>query len=170
MQCDPLSLIHEMEVAADLARVREIWLSGAKDAHTRIPEVFWDQRLSAFVEEAQGAEERYVCKDEGSGITGFLLADPRANRSCYIFELYVDAPFRKQGIATALFNTLKGQNPRFPRLEGRYGVFTSSVYAHNDRSVAWHIKNEFKICGIMFCPHTGLPKFEMVWRRERAVD
>jgi len=163
MKHDPLMLIQEMEIAADFGQVREIWLNGAKKAHApHIRETFWDERLPAFVEEAKGAEERYVCKGEEGEIRGFLLANRRGNGSCYVLELYVGELFQRQGIATALFRTLKGQNARLPKLKGRYGLFTSSVYAHNHTSVAWHIRNEFKIRWVMFCPHTGLPKLEMM--------
>ena len=172
MKCDLLMRIQEMEIAADLGQVREIWLNGAKKAHApHIREAFWDQRLSAFAGEARDATERYVYKDEGSQIRAFLLAIAKGDGYGYILELYVDDDFQNQGIGTALFNTLKGQNPQLPQLKGRYGTFTSSVYAHNDTSVAWHMKNKFKIGGVMFCPHTGLPKLEMMWKRpDRPVD
>jgi len=165
MNCDPLALIQQMEVA-DFSQVQGIWLRGAKKAHEpRIPSDFWDSRRSTFDQEANCAEERYVYKDQTKQIGGFLLA----RRHGYILEVYVEESFRRRGIGTALLRTLKGENLRFPQLNGRYAALTSSVYAHNFESLAWHVKNGFTIRGVAFCAKTGLPKLEMIWTRQAAV-
>jgi hypothetical protein len=147
----------------DLNQVKGIWLTGAKEAHkTRIPKTFWDSRCSFFVEEVPSAEERYVYKDEKGKIIGFITA----RRNGYILELYVKEGDHGKGVGTILFETLRGENPKFPELEGKHPRFRSSAYACNSGSVAWHVRNGFTVCGLMFCPHTGLPKVELIWERE----
>lgn len=148
----------------DLEQVKKIWLKEAINAHQRfIPETFWDSKQDDFIEETKKATERYVYQKEGD-IHGFITAWPTSSETAYIAELYVDIP--RQGIGTALFKTLKGENPKFLQLKERYEQFTSSFYAHNYVSIAWHIKNKFKITGIHFCQHTGLPKFDVIWKKE----
>ena len=160
--------VREMNIETDLDQVKKIWLHGAKKAHPLIPKDFWNSEpvLNNFLNEISNPKnERYVYKDEKEQIRGFITA----RKNGYIFELYVDfqkEDFRRRGIGTALFKTLKGENPKFPHLKGRYSQFTSSVYAHNHISFACHVKYGFKVRGIMFCPHTGLPKFEMIWKKE----
>jgi len=163
--------VREMNLGTDFDQVRKIWLHGAKKSHHKfIPETFWDSKevLGNFQTEISNPQnERYVYKDEKNEIRGFITA----RKDGYIFELYVDfrdEDFRRRGIGTALFKTLKGENPKFPHLKGRYSQFTSSVYAHNHISFACHVKYGFKVHGIMFCLHTGLPKFEMIWKKDRV--
>jgi GNAT superfamily N-acetyltransferase len=159
--------IWEMNLKTDLGQVKKIWQHGAKKEHRKfIPEAFWD---SIDIEkEIRYSKEKYVYKKDG--ITrGFITA----REDGYIFELYVDfqeEDFRGKGIGTSLFKTLKGENPKFPQLKGRYSKFTSSVYAHNYKSFAWHIKRDFKVRGISFCPHTGLPKFQMIWQENNCAN
>jgi len=147
-----------MNLNTDLDQVKKIWQHGAKKAHRKfIPESFWD---SVDIEqEIRDAKEKYVYEENGI-IRGFITA----REDGYIFELYVDfrkEDFRRKRIGTVLFETLKGENPKFPKLKERYLQFTSSVYAHNYESFTWHIKHDFEVTGIRFCPHTGLPKFDM---------
>ncbi len=157
--------IREMNLETDLDQVKKIWLNGAKKVHhPYISENFWDSRLPEMIEETKNAKEKYVY-EENDKIVGFITA----RNDGYIFEIYVDfqkEDFRRRGIGRALFETLKGENPKFPQLKGVYSKFTSSVYRHNYESFAWHIKCDFKVFGISFCSHTGLPKFEMVWKKE----
>lgn len=155
--------IREMDLAKDLGQVENIWLRGARDAHRpRIPEVFWNSRRSTFVTEVQTAEERYVYEDEQGRVAGFITA----RRTGYILEVYVKEDSQRQGIGTVLFRTLAGENVNFPQLREKYSRFRSSAYTHNSGSLAWHLRNGFGICGITFCPHTGLPKVEMLWERK----
>ena len=163
LMADPNN-IREMNIETDLDQVKKIWLYGAKRSHPLIRKDFWDSRLSSFRTETENSKERYVYKDEKDKIRAFITV----RQDGYIFELYVDfrkEDFRRKGIGTALFETLKGENPKFPQLKRRYWQFTSSVYAHNYESIAWHIKNKFIITAIRFCPDTGLPKFDMKWER-----
>lgn len=156
--------VREMDLGKDLDQVENIWLKGAKDAHkSRIPETFWDSRRSAFVtEELPNAEERYVYEDEHGEVAGFITA----LSSGYMLEVYVKEDSRGKDIGRILFLTLAGENAKFPQLKGKYSRFRSSVYAHNSTSLAWHLRNGFGMCGVMFCPHTGLPKVEMLWERK----
>ena len=162
--------IREMK-EEDFKRVKEIWLSEAKEAHRHISKDFWDSKpvSDTFQKEISNPKhERYVYERNGE-ILGFITAwtnSPKSSSS-YIAELYIVSQYQRQGIGTALFETLQGKNPKFPQLKGRYSRFTSSVYAHNYKSFAWHIKCDFKVRGVMFCPHTGLPKFEMIWEKDR---
>lgn len=154
--------IREMNLETDFDQVKKIWLNGAKEAHKEfIPTGFWD---SIDIEkEIRDAYECYVYEENGI-IRGFITA----RNDGYIFEIYVDfqdEDFRRREIGKVLFETLKGENPKFPQLKGRYPHFTSSVYAHNYESFAWHIKRDFKVFGIRFCPDTGLPKFDMKWEK-----
>lgn len=155
--------IRKMNIETDLERVCEIWLKEAKEAHKKfIEEKFWDSRIPVFIKETRDwAKERCVY-EEDEIITGFIIA----REDGYIFELYVESQFKRQGIGTALFETLKGDNPKFPHLKGKYSQFTSSVYAHNGEIFPWHIKCGFKVFGIKFCKEKGLPKFDMIWERE----
>jgi ribosomal protein S18 acetylase RimI-like enzyme len=162
--------VREMNLETDFYQVRKIWLHGAKKSHRKfIPETFWDSKkvLDNFQTEISNPQnDRYVYKDEKNEIRGFITA----RKDGYIFELYVDfreEDFRGRGIGKVLFETLQGKNPKFPQLIDRYSQFTSSVYAHNHKSFAWHIKQDFKVFGIRFCPDTGLPKFEMIWKKDR---
>lgn len=150
--------IRKMKIEKDFDQVTEIWLHGAKKSHRKfIPETFWD---SVDIEkEIRDAKEQYVYEEEGI-IRGFIIV----REDGYIFEVYVDfreEDFRGKGIGTALLKTLMGENPKFPELKERYLCLTSHVYAHNHESFVWHIKREFKVTGIHFCPDTGLPKFAM---------
>jgi len=163
---DEPSNVREMNLETDFDQVKKIWLHGAKKAHPLIPENFWDSRLPTFIKETQNAKERCVYEEKKCKIRGFITA----REDGYIFELYVDfreEDFRGRGIGKVLFETLQGKNPKFPQLIDRYSQFTSSVYAHNHKSFAWHIKQDFKVFGIRFCPDTGLPKFEMIWKKDR---
>lgn len=157
-----------MNLETDHERVCEIWLNGAKKSHRKfIPETFWDSQevLDNFQKEISNPQnERFVYKDEKNEIRGFITA----SKDGYIFELYMDfrdEDFRRRGIGKVLFETLQGKNPKFSQLKGKYLQFTSSLYAHNHESFAWHIKHKFKVTGIHFCPHTGLPKFDMKWEK-----
>ncbi len=163
--------VWEMNVNEDFAQVESIWLAGAKQAHTPyIPESFWDKNeiRSSFANEfksnEQSVTERYVYKDEKGEIQGFIIAREEAYGRAYVSEVYVKT--QRQGIATVLFRTLRGENTKFPQLRGKYSRFRSSAYAHNHVSVAWHIRNGFEIHGITFCPHTGLPKTQFLWEKE----
>ncbi len=155
--------IREMNLQTDLERVKEIWRDGAKEAHKEfIPTGFWDS--IDIKQEIRSAREKYVYEEDGT-IKGFITA----RSDGYIFELYVDSQSQRKKIGTALFETLQGKNPKFPQLRDKYSQFTSSVYAHNHKSFAWHIKRDFRVFGIRFCHDTGLPKFEMIWKKKFQV-
>jgi putative acetyltransferase len=154
-----------MKIPEDLGRVKEIWLKGAKEAHKEFISLgFWDS--VDICKEIQNMNERYVY-EENNIIKGFITARALENppKTAYLAEMYINSNFQRQGIGTLLFETLQGKNDKFPQLERRYSQFSSHVYAHNHQSIAWHIKNKFKITGIHFCPLTGLPKFEMIWKQ-----
>lgn len=156
--------IREMNIETDLDQVKKIWRNGVKEAHKEfISTNFWDS--IDIEEEIRNANERYVY-EENRIIRGFITV----RQDGYIFELYVDfrnEDFRRRGIGKVLFETLQGKNPKFPQLKGKYSRFSSSVYAHNHESFAWHIKRKFKVTGIHFCPDTGLPKFDMIWEQHK---
>jgi len=126
-----LNNIREMNIETDFDEVEKIWLNGVKKANKEfIEEKFWDSRIPVFIKETRDcAKERYVYEEDGV-IKGFITA----REDGYIFEIYVESQFKRQEIGTVLFETLKGDNPKFPNLKGKYPQFTSSVYAHNGES------------------------------------
>lgn len=148
---DP-SNIRKMNLETDLEQVKKIWQHMVKKAHPLISERFWESRLPIMIEETRNAKEKYIYKANGK-VVGFIIV----RNDGYIFELYIEDGFEGQGIGIALFKVL----------QGKYSRFTSSVYAHNHKSFAWHIKRGFKVRGVMFCSHTGLPKFEMIWEKDK---
>ncbi len=164
--------IRKMDIGKDFDQVKKIWLDEVKKAHKPfIPESFWDSKteLEKFSTEIkEQAKERYVYvnKDEKNKISGFIIAWPTPPETAYLAELYISAQYQRKGIGTSLFETLKGDNPKFPQLKNRYRQFTSSVYAHNYESFAWHIKHDFKVFGIRFCTATEFLKFDMIRKKE----
>ena len=164
-----LNNIQQM-VEEDYQQVKEIWQTEAKKAHQPfIPENYWDSKevVDNFKREIKNPKnERYVYKNNERKIKGFIIAYPYIQLSkAYIAEMYIDSNSQNKGIGTAFFKTLQGENHKFPQLKGKYKQFTSHVYVHNSISISWHIKNNFKITGIHFCPKTGLPKLAMRWEK-----
>jgi ribosomal protein S18 acetylase RimI-like enzyme len=104
--------IRQMQYA-DLGRVADIWLQECIREYAFVcehtgqtPEQFWSCRLVGMIRSTV-ASDGYVFETEGQ-IAGFMTFSPARGR---IRDLFVDLPFRNQGIGSALIGVAKSLRP-----------------------------------------------------------
>ena len=111
---------------ADIERVMEIWIDSNLDAHSFIPEDYWQTHF-AGAKEAIAAAEVYVYEIDGA-IAAFMGIKNR-----HIEGIFVDSKYRSGGIGKELLDYAKAL----------YNKLTLSVYKRNARAAEFYLREGF---------------------------
>ena len=122
----------------DMEQVVELWLSGNLDAHSFVPEEYWESH-AAEVQEQLLCAEVYVYEENGR-ILGF--AGIQEN---YLAGIFVQKGLRGNRIGKQLLDHAKSVHPSL----------TLNVYQKNQRAVSFYQREGFSILQTGTDPETG---------------
>lgn len=130
----------------DIDKLSRIWLDCNVEAHSFIPEAYWESKAPE-VSRQLAAAELYVAEDAGR-ILGFagLQGD-------YLAGIFVESAQRSRGIGRQLLDHIKNIRP----------AFSLSVYQKNTRAVSFYIREGFRIVSEGRDDETGEADFTMAW-------
>ena len=132
----------------DINQIMDIWLKENKRTHNYIPEEYWDNHFEDVKKEILKAKI-YVYKEKGE-ICGFIgLSDT------YIAGIFVKTEKQSMGIGRNLIQYCK---LKYPEL-------MLSVYAKNERAIAFYEKEEFKIVKEETDKTTNEKEYIMSWKK-----
>lgn len=118
-------MIRKFETA-DIERIMKIWIDSNLDAHSFIPEDYWQTHF-AGAREAIATAEVYVYEIDDT-IVAFIGIKNR-----HIEGIFVDSDYRSKGIGKELLDHAKGL----------YNKLTLSVYKRNARAVEFYLREDF---------------------------
>lgn len=131
---------------SDIDAAADIWLEANMEAHSFVPEEYWNGHFE-MVKELLAQAELYVWED-GAGIQGFvgLEAD-------YIAGLFVRSGARSGGVGKRLLDRAKA---------GRDGL-TLRVYQKNAGAIRFYRREGFVVREESVDESTGEPEYVMLW-------
>ena len=138
-------MIRKLE-PGDLARVMKIWLEGNRDAHSFVPEKYWEDNAPDVRVQLLEAEV-YVWEERGeilgfAGLQGDVLAG-----------IFVERQSRSSGIGRQLLNRCKEARPR---------LFLN-VYQKNRRAAQFYQKEGFFLVEHQADEQTGEAQELLCW-------
>lgn len=113
-----------------LDAVMKIWLETNIEAHSFIPQEFWQNNFE-MVKEVLPQAEVYVF-EEDKIIKGFIGIVDKS----YIAGLFVKREYQEQGIGHKLLDFCKY----------KYKNLSLDVFVKNEKAINFYIKNDFEIC------------------------
>lgn len=136
----------------DIDKLSRIWLDCNVEAHSFIPEAYWESKAPE-VSRQLAAAELYVAEDAGR-ILGFagLQGD-------YLAGIFVESAQRSRGIGRQLLDHIKNIRP----------AFSLSVYQKNTRAVSFYIREGFRIVSEGRDDETGEADFTMAWEQAGCI-
>ncbi|WP_010269148.1 N-acetyltransferase [Paenibacillus senegalensis] len=135
--------------SADLHRVMEIWLETNIQAHSFIPQAYWQENAS-LVRELLPQADVWVYEQADGDIGGFI----GIMEASFVAGLFVDSNIQSGGVGSALLSYCK---QKYPEL-------SLHVYEDNIRAVRFYEKNGFTIVGEMVNDATGKQEYVMQWK------
>lgn len=132
----------------DIMRIMTIWLEANIDAHDFITPNYWKEKYNEVKSMILQAEV-YVYESNGI-IKGFIGLD-----GDYIAGIFVDKPYRANGIGTSLLNFVKERRNRL----------ALSVYERNKSAVRFYEKSGFIFKSTGKDSDTLQTEYTMKWKR-----
>lgn len=131
---------------SDIDAAADIWLEANMEAHSFVPEEYWNGHFE-MVKELLAQAELYVWED-GAGIQGFvgLEAD-------YIAGLFVRSGARSGGVGKQLLDRAKAGRDRL----------TLRVYQKNVGAIRFYRREGFVVREESVDESTGEPEYVMLW-------
>ena len=120
-------MIREFQIS-DTEQVMKLWLSGNIEAHSFVPEKYWQSHFKEVQEALQQADV-WVYDIDGN-VHGFIGLINE-----YIAGIFVDKNYRSKGIGTQLVNFVKE----------KYDTLSLNVYQENPRAVAFYQSKGFAV-------------------------
>lgn len=147
-------IIHTTGISGNQLRtITNIWLEANLDAHWFIDPDYW-RNYSQEVQKAIADAELFIFEDCGE-IKGFLGLDGQ-----YIAGLFVNKPFRHQGIGRQLLGAAKRTYPEL----------TLSVYEKNPIAHQFYLDEGFRETGRVLDNVTGEMAIEMALQKSHNED
>lgn len=135
-------------VERDLDAVMCLWLAGNLQAHSFVPEAYWQGHFEG-VREAVARSEVYLGV-LGEEIVGFIGLDGR-----YIAGLFVAQAHRGKGVGRQLLNYVKAKKE----------TLALQVYRQNEDAVRFYRREGFAVCAQQCEEETGQAEYTMGWQR-----
>lgn len=132
----------------DINQIMDIWLKENKRTHSYIPETYWDNHFEEVKEEILKAEI-YVYKEKEE-ICGFIGLS-----STYIAGIFVKKEKQSMGIGKKLIQYCKSKYPEL----------MLSVYAKNERAIAFYEREGFKIVKEEIDKTANEKEYVMTWKK-----
>lgn len=132
----------------DINQIMDIWLKENKRTHSYIPETYWDNHFEDVKKEILKAEV-YVYKEK-EDIYGFIGLS-----STYIAGIFVKKEKQSMGIGKKLIQYCKSKYPEL----------MLSVYAKNERAIAFYEREGFKITKEKIDKTTNEKEYVMTWKK-----
>ncbi|MDE5569442.1 MAG: GNAT family N-acetyltransferase [Ruminococcus sp.] len=132
----------------DINRVMTIWLEANIDSHNFITPNYWKEKYNEVKSMIPQAEV-YIYESDGI-IKGFIGLDDD-----YIAGIFVDKPYRSNGVGTSLLNFAKNCRNKL----------ILSVYIENKSAVRFYEKLGFTIESTGTDDNTLQTEYTMKWKR-----
>ncbi len=132
----------------DINKIMDIWLKENKRTHNYISGEYWDNHFEDVKKEILKAEI-YVYKEKEE-ICGFIGLS-----NTYIAGIFVKKEKQSMGIGRKLIQYCKSKYPEL----------MLSVYAKNERAIAFYEREEFKIVKEEIDKTTNEKEYVMVWKK-----
>ncbi|MGX7244241.1 GNAT family N-acetyltransferase [Enterococcus quebecensis] len=129
----------------ELEEILTIWLTANIEAHTFIPESYWQENID-FVREQLPQADLYVYK-ETDKIVAFL-----GMNETYIAGIFVLNAYRNQGIGQKLLDAVKHSSK----------TLSLNVYAKNQNALKFYTKQGFRVVSEQL-DTTGELEYKLVW-------
>lgn len=134
----------------DLEPVMKIWLETNIQAHSFIPEKYWQDNY-AKVKEILPKAEVYVFEEEKTKqLLGFI-----GLMKNYVAGVFIVKTRQSQGIGKQLMDFVKKN----------YSALTLTVYQKNPRAIAFYKRENFSIHAESIDKGTNEKEFVMVWKK-----
>lgn len=134
---------------SDMEEVMDIWLSGNKDAHSFIPNGYWESQFKMVQEQLLQAE--IYLYEAGGTILGFI-----GMQDDYVAGIFVKQGSRCAGIGRQLLD----------RAKETHSVLTLHVYQKNQRAVEFYKRAGFFVISEETDPASGEAGKTMQWYRK----
>ena len=132
----------------DINRVMTIWLESNTDSHSFISPDYWKEKYAEVMLMIPQAEV-YIYESDGV-IEGFIGLDNN-----YIAGIFVDKPYRSNGVGTSLLNFAKNCRNKL--------ILT--VYEKNQSAVKFYEKSGFILESTGKDSDTLQTEYTMKWKR-----
>ena len=132
----------------DINQIMDIWLKENKRTHNYISEEYWDNHFEDVKKEILKAEI-YVYKEKEE-ICGFIGLS-----NTYIAGIFVKKEKQSMGIGRKLIQYCKSKYPEL----------MLSVYAKNERAIAFYEREGFKIVKEEIDKTTNEKEYIMSWKK-----
>lgn len=140
-------MIRKFQIS-DTEQVMKIWLSGNMEAHSFVPEKYWQSHFKEVQEALQQADV-WVYDIDGN-VHGFIGLINE-----YIAGIFVDKNYRSKGIGTQLVNFVKE----------KYDTLSLNVYQENPRAVAFYQSEGFSVLSEGIDEDTSKKEYTMFWKK-----
>ena len=140
-------MIREFQIS-DTEQVMKLWLSGNIEAHSFVPEKYWQSHFKEVQEALQQADV-WVYDIDGN-VHGFIGLINE-----YIAGIFVDKNYRSIGIGTQLVNFVKE----------KYDTLSLNVYQENPRAVAFYQSKGFAVLSEGIDEDTSKKEYTMFWKK-----
>ena len=140
-------MIREFQIS-DTEQVMKLWLSGNIEAHSFVPEKYWQSHFKEVQEALQQADV-WVYDIDGN-VHGFIGLINE-----YIAGIFVDKNYRSKGIGTQLVNFVKE----------KYDTLSLNVYQENPRAVAFYQSKGFAVLSEGIDEDTSKKEYTMFWKK-----
>ncbi|MEM7533297.1 MAG: N-acetyltransferase [Chloroflexota bacterium] len=134
---------------SDIERAAEIWLAGSIEAHGFVPSSFWRDNLPDLKDKYLPGAQGYVYVVDAI-IQGILVL-----KGDFIHLLFVDPTAQRQGIGTALIQTIQSQHKNLKL----------TVYVQNMQAISFYQQQGFVIISEGLDEQTGCAEYTMAWKR-----
>ena len=140
-------MIRKFQIS-DTEQVMKIWLSGNMEAHSFVPEKYWQSHFKEVQEALQQADVWVY--DINGNVHGFIGLINE-----YIAGIFVDKNYRSKGIGTQLVNFVKE----------KYDTLSLNVYQENPRAVAFYQSECFSVLSEGIDEDTSKKEYTMFWKK-----
>ena len=140
-------MIRKFQIS-DTEQVMKLWLSGNMEAHSFVPEKYWQSHFKEVQEALQQADV-WVYDIDGN-VHGFIGLINE-----YIAGIFVDKNYRSIGIGTQLVNFVKE----------KYDTLSLNVYQENPRAVAFYQSEGFSVLSEGIDEDTSKKEYTMFWKK-----
>ena len=140
-------MIRKFQIS-DTEPVMKLWLSGNMEAHSFVPEKYWQSHFKEVQEALQQADV-WVYDIDGN-VHGFIGLINE-----YIAGIFVDKNYRSIGIGTQLVNFVKE----------KYDTLSLNVYQENPRAVAFYQSEGFSVLSEGIDEDTSKKEYTMFWKK-----
>lgn len=134
----------------DMGQVMQIWLNGNIEAHSFVPQEYWESNL-AMVREQLLQAEVFVYEENGA-VLGFV-----GMQGNYLAGIFVEKSARSMGVGKQLLDYIKRIHP----------VFCLNVYQKNRRAVAFYQREGLIISAEGVDEGTGKLEYTMEWTQKQ---